>query len=356
MQKLLIISRGQFGYHTDIYKWCKYLRDEYAIEVITFKGKPQIKMDGIKVHYVSNAGSRSIRGLRYVLTSLWHILFFKGIVLVCYFKECRILKWSFPWRRMILDIRTLNVNSNEEIRKREDCLIKKATQLYDFITIISEGTREKINIPKEKSAILPLGADTVSTTNKSFDNIRMLYVGTLFNRDIHKTIIGLHLALKKNTSLKIHYDIIGDSSGNVLIELKELVKKLNLEEYITLHGYIQHEELKPFLDKCNIGVSFVPVTEYYEHQPVTKTFEYIFSGLFTIATKTHCNKDVITDKNGILIDDTPESFAESIEYIVLNTPNLDSNIIRNSLLEYKWENIVNKYLKPILKNNFYRPK
>lgn len=352
MQKLLIISREQFGYHTDIYKWCEYLRDEYEIEAITFDGKPKVSMNGIKVHYVSNTGSRSLRGLRYVLACLWHILFFKGIVLVCYFKECRILKWCFPWRKMILDIRTLNVNSDEEIRKREDGLIKKATQLYDFVTIISSGTREKIDIPKEKSAILPLGADAASTTNKSFENLRLLYIGTLFNRDIHKTIIGLHLALKKNPSLKIHYDIIGNSpSGNELIELKKVVKKLNLEEYVTLHGYIQHEELKPFLDKCNIGVSFVPVTEYYEHQPVTKTFEYILSGLFTIATKTHCNNDVITDKNGILIDDTPESFAESIEHITLNISKLDSNIVRNSLLEYKWENIVNKYLKPILKNN-----
>ncbi|MBE6308887.1 MAG: glycosyltransferase family 4 protein [Bacteroidales bacterium] len=352
MKKLLIISRGQFGYHTDIFKWCEYLRDDYDIEAITFDGRPKVSMDGIKVHYVSDSGNRTIRGLRYVLTCLWHILFFKGTILVCYFKECRILKWCFPWRNMILDIRTLNVNSNAEIRKKEDCLIKKATELYDFITIISEGTRDKISIPKEKSAILPLGADEASTTNKSFETIRMLYVGTLFNRDIHKTIKGLNIALKKNSTLKIHYDIIGNSPGNELEELKELVKKLDLEKYVKLHGYIQHSQLNKFFDKCNIGVSFVPKTEYYEHQPVTKTFEYILSGLFTIATSTYCNRDVITDNNGILIDDTPESFSESIEYIALNTSNLNSDIIRNSLLEYKWENVVNKHLKPILKNKF----
>lgn len=348
MKKILIISKGQFGYHTDVYKWCEYLRDEYEVELITFDGRAKVTMDGVKVHYVSNTGNRTLRGIRYVLTCLWHILFFKGIIFVCYFKECCILKWCFPNRKMFLDIRTLNVSANEEIRKREDALIQKATKLYNFVTIISEGTRSKIEIPKEKSAILPLGADIVSTSEKSFDTIRMMYVGTLFNRDIHKTIQGLSLALQKNSSLKIHYDIIGNSPGNELEELKLLVKKCNLENYVTLHGYIQHSQLKDFFDKCNVGVSFVPKTEYYEFQPATKSFEYILSGLYTIATSTYCNKEIITDKNGILINDTAEAFADSIEKVAQNAPELNSITIRNSLLEYKWENIVNKYLKPIL--------
>lgn len=348
MKKLLIISKGQFGYHTDIYKWCEYLRDEYNIELITFDGKAKVTMENVNVHYVSNTGNRTLRGIRYVLTCLWHILFFKGIIFVCYFKECRILKWCFPKRKMYLDIRTLNVNANENIRKREDALIKKATELYDFVTIISEGTRDKIEIHKEKSAILPLGADTVSTVNKSFDSIRMMYVGTLYNRDIHKTIVGLNILLKKDNSLKIHYDIIGNSPGNELADLRTLVKKYKLEEYVTLHGYVQHSQLKSFFDKCNVGVSFVPITEYYEHQPATKSFEYILSGLYTIATSTYCNKEIITQENGILINDTPESFAESIEYILQNRVKLNSDVIRNTLQEYKWENLVNKYLKPVL--------
>lgn len=350
MQKILIISRGQFGYHTDVYKWCENLRDEFEVELITFDGRAKVDMDGVKVHYVSNSGNRTFRGVRYVLTCLWHILLFKGIIFVCYFKECRILKWCFPWKKMFLDIRTLNVSSNEEIRKKEDALIKKATDIYDYVTIISEGTRNKLSLDENKSAILPLGADIVSTNSKDFGSIRMIYVGTLFNRDVHKTIKGLDMALKRNKSLDIHYDIIGNSPGNEFEELKQIVKECKLEEYVTLHGYIQHSQLKDFFDKCNVGVSFVPMTEYYEHQPATKSFEYILSGLYTIATSTYCNKEIITPKNGILIEDTPESFAKAIENIANNVSKLDSNIIRNSLLEYKWENLVNKYLKPLLKN------
>lgn len=347
--KILIISKEQFGYHTDIYKWCEYLRDEYDIEVITFDGKPIVSMSGTKVHYVHNTGHRSIRGIRYILTCLRHIAFFKGFILVCFFKECRILKWCFPWKKMCLDIRTLSIDTNIKNRNKKNAIFKKATELYDFVTIISEGTRDKMNLTKEKSAILPLGADVVSDKNKNFESIRMMYVGTLCKRDIHKTINGLSIALKKNETLKVHYDIIGDSPGNELEELRQLVEDLHLKEHVTLHGYIQHNQLKTFLDKCNIGVSFVPMTEYYDHQPATKSFEYILSGLFTIATKTYSNKEIITPTNGILIDDTAESFAEGIEYILQNLTKLDSNNIRNSLLDYKWKNIVNKFLKPVLK-------
>ena len=349
MKKILIISKEQFGYHTDIFKWCEYLRDEYSVEVVTFDGRPKVTIDDVKVNYVSNKGNRMIRGIRYILACLWHLLFFKGIIMVCYFRECRILKYCFPWKKMLLDIRTLSIDSNEEIREKINGLIKKATEQYDYVTIISDGTRNKIALPKEKSAILPLGADVVSTTDKSFDSIRMMYVGTLYNRDVHKTIEGLAIALKNNKSLDIHYDIIGDSQGNELSELKQLVKELNMEDYVTLHGYIQHSRLKDFFDRCNVGVSFVPMTEFYEHQPVTKSFEYILSGLYTIGTATYCNKEIITSENGILIDDTPESFAMGIESIINNVSSLNSEQIRATLMQYQWKNIVGNFLKPILR-------
>ncbi len=348
MKKLLIISKVQFGYHTDIFKWCEYLRDEYETEVITFEGKPKIELKGVKNHYVSNIGARSIRGLRYILTCLWHILFFKGIIVVCYFQECRILKWCFPWKKMLLDIRTLDVTNDKETRIAEDAIIKKSTEIFDYVTIISEGLRKKLNLPKNKSAILPLGADIASTTIKSFNHLRLLYIGTLYNRDVHKTIEGLRIAIEKEPDMDIHYDIIGEGVGNELEELNRLVHESRLDKHVTLHGYIQHEKLKPFLDNCNIGVSFVPMTEYYEHQPATKSFEYILSGLYTIATGTYCNKEIITTKNGVIIEDTPESFAESIIDIFHRKKDINGSEISKTLLDYKWENVVNKQMKNIL--------
>ena len=349
MKKLLIISTDQFGYHTDIFKWCEYLRDEYEIETVTFKGRPKVELDDVKNHYVSNSGRIQIRGLRYILTCLWHILFFKGAILVCHFKGCYILKKCFPWKKMILDIRTLGVSKDNNLRKRADAVIKNNAEKFDYVTIISEGLRKKLSLPEEKSAILPLGADAVSKTTKSFEKLRLLYIGTLSNRDIHKTIEGVLIAMNQEKNLDIHYDIIGDGLGNELEELKQLVKGKGLDNNITLHGYIQHEKLQTYLDNCNIGVSFIPMTEYYEHQPATKTFEYILSGLFTLATATYSNREIITKENGILMEDTPESFAKAILEIYSRKDTIDGKVISSTLQEYKWKNLVNNQMKPIFR-------
>ena len=39
--------------------------------------------------------------------------------------------------------------------------------------------------------------------------------------------------------------------------------------------------------------------------------------LFTIATATNSNKEIINEVNGLLINDTPESFSNGIEKILL---------------------------------------
>jgi hypothetical protein len=46
-KKLLIINKIQFGYHTDTFKYCQYLKDEFDITYICFDAK-EIKInDGL---------------------------------------------------------------------------------------------------------------------------------------------------------------------------------------------------------------------------------------------------------------------------------------------------------------------
>ncbi len=88
--------------------------------------------------------------------------------------------------------------------------------------------------------------------------------------------------------------------------------------------------------------------ECFEFQPVTKTFEYALSGLYTIATRTFANQQVIKDVNGILIDDTPEAFARALLHIAEIRNEIHSSEIRSSLIGYSWRNIVDNQLKPAL--------
>lgn len=347
-KSLLIVCKEQFGYLTDVYKWCEYLRDEYDITMLTLNdGAEKIRLDGIRNIYVPNGGTRLLRGLLFMLYSFASILVFKGLIVVCHFDGCIYFKTIFPNKRMLLDIRTLDVSDNEAVRKKNDSFLRKCVSKYDFVTCISEGVRSSLGLSKDKSAILPLGAEIVCNGAKSFDSLHLLYVGTLYNRHIETTIDGFSMALDKlGHDFDIEYDILGTGLGDEENILNSHIARYGLEDKVHLHGYVRHDCLNPFFEKCNVGVSFVPITEYYENQPPTKTFEYALSGLYVIATDTYSNREVITPDNGCLIQDSAEDFCRAITNLVSIHP--DSNKIRKSLDAFRWEAIVDGIMKPIL--------
>lgn len=348
-EKILIVCKIDLGSHTDLYKWCYYLRDEYDVSLICLDTKyEKVQMEGVKVHYVSCRGSRILKGIRYVLSVLWRILWFKGKIMVVYFEHCKVIKKVFPRRRMLLDIRTLAISPDETARRQMDNDIVSACKCFDVVSVISEGVKKKIGDVGRKVHILPLGADCISDKQRDYSKLRLLYVGTFAGRDIDKTIKGVNMFLREHPSVDIKYDIIGSGYGNELEDYRKLVKDLGLTEIITLHGRVANHLLQPYFDEANIGVSFVPITDYYNVQPPTKTFEYVLSGLYTIVTATDANREIITQANGILIEDSPQAFASALEQVLREKENIDELEVRASLSAYNWANIVNKCLKPIL--------
>ncbi len=349
MKKLLIINKSTFGHLTDSYMWCKYLKDKFDITFIGFDAlHTRVGMDGVNIKYISCRGSRAMREYRFLLKSLWHCLLFKGPILIVYFDKAIWLKRLVFWKKIFLDIRTFGVNRDPERRKAFDRGLLNASHLFDNVTIISEGLQKKLTEIGVKATILPLGAEEISLVDTNFDKLKLLYVGILSGRNIEKTIIGVKYFKEKYPNNKITYDIIGDGHYNELDLLKKMTRDLELHDCITFHGRLPHTQLEYFFDKCNIGISFVPKTDYYEFQPPTKTFEYIISGLYTILTSTHANKELASPNNGILINDTSTDFTAALEKIWNNRASIDHHKIRESLSAYKWKHIVNDILYPIL--------
>lgn len=344
---LIIINKAQFGYHTDYTKYCEYLHNEYKITYICFDtGFEKLEMDNVIVKYVPWKGPKAIRGLRFLFTCVLNIVLKNSIIFVDYFEKAHLLKKMFPKKKMILNVRTLSVSQNESLRAIQDKSLSKACAQFDHITPISKGVEKKLNLSSEKSTIVPLGADMISTNTKTFDNLRLLYVGTLNGRNIDHTIIGLSSFIQKHPEIPISYDIIGD--GKEIVQLEKLISDLKLDSLIKLHGRIPHFKLQPFFDNSNVGISYIPMTEYYDFQPPTKTFEYIMSGMPCISTNTSENRNLIIQNNGVLCDDNPESFAKALKKVFENNRFYESEIIRDSLNEYTWKNIVENTLKPLL--------
>ena len=349
-KSLLIIHKTQFGYLTDVYKWCQYLRNEYDITVVSLnQGFAQVSLDGVKV--IDVCGKKYYyRGISFLIRSIIEILKCKGVVVLCYFEEVELLRRFFPKKKMILDIRTLGVGEDDEKRKKHDSKLGMLLPRFSNVTVISEGIKLLLGENAKSAYVIPLGADIRQTDLIKNKSPRLLYVGTLSNRRIEDTIKGLKIFVDNNQELDIIYDIIGDGRTNELEKLKELVAELELQKYVIFHGRIPNDKIGPFLDKSNIGVSYIPITEYYDYQPPTKTFEYVLAGLLCLATATHCNKELITAKNGCLIQDTPEAFADGLKCCCEKLKSYNPKIVRQTLSNYTWENIVNKKLKVVLDN------
>ena len=350
MKKLLIINTYQLGFLTDTLKYCEHLRRDYLIDFVCFNyGYDKIQIENVRVTYIPRPNNRAFQGILFFGVALFRCLFYRGRIFVVYFPYCSYLKRILFWKKMNIDIRTLSVDQNEEVRISADLMLKKEIGYFDSASFISQGVKNKIAADFNKiSYILPLGADPIVTKDKKFDQFKLLYVGTLYNRNIIDTVKGLKLFIKKYPDISITYDIIGSGFENEIEELNGYIIENNLSGICQVHGRIPYSELKPFFDKCNIGVSYIPITDYYQYQPPTKTYEYALSGMAVIATKTISNESVINEKNGVLIKDNPEAFMNAIEKLLIKKGELNSRLIIESMDDYRWGKIIEKYLIPII--------
>lgn len=348
-KKVLIISKNQFGYHTDAYKYCQHLRFNVDFTFVCFDlGLAKKELDKVDVLYVPVKGSYINRALNFYRTIFWVLrrnVF--DTVFVVNFDFCFILQLFRLGPKYILDIRTASVNSSWKKRFLQDLKLQLNIKLFRHISLISRELATILNI--KKYYLLPLGADTIASIPKKFVDLRLLYVGILTNRDIHKTISGLHLFLRNQTNgVNVSYDIVGFGAERDIIAVSDAIERYGLDSIVKFHGRKSLEELKPYFEMCNVGVSYVPITPYYDKQPATKTFEYLLSGMACIATNTTMNREVINESNGVLCDDSPESFAVALQDVCSSFINYDSDHIKLMGIKYSWGNICNEYFLPLL--------
>lgn len=346
--KLLIIDRGQLGILTDTLKYCEYLHCHFNITYICFdEHRKKIEIPQVKIIYVSSSGGKLFKNVRFLITCILYCLFYKGKIFTVYFPKCHWLKKILPFKKMHIDIRTLSVHKSLEQQQIENKSIEHAVNVFDSASFISKGIKQKLHLKTNlPTFILPLGADIISHTDKDFNCLKLLYMGTLSNRHIIDTVKGVKMFKDKYPEIPLIYSIIGD--GEELYEINNYIHMQKLESTIHTYGRLPYSELKPFLDTHNIGISYIPQLECYEYQPPTKTFEYALSGLYTIATNTYENRQVIHSNNGILINDTISDFAKALYDTYQHRREYNSQTIRKSMEKWQWEKIITEFFIPIL--------
>lgn len=348
MKKNIVIISGyeQFGYHTDTYNYCMYLKDKYNITFVSADcNLPRINLEGIAVKYIKYSKMRAIRGINKILYPLIiSLLKNVDLIFITHFEGCALLKLLLPNKKMILDIRTTEISRDVTRRQRLNEKLKKDIMKFEHITVISEGVRDMLGIPKEKSYILPLGAKTLINSNFDLNifehgKLSLLYVGTFRDRRIEDTIKAFNRLSEKYEARNLEYKLIGFFDTE---EQKEKINRLineNKFRNIEFIGRVPNEKLGKYFIESNIGVSYIPITEYFNYQPPTKTYEYLFNGLYTIATNTVENAKIINHENGIIIEDTEESFYNALEKLYNQYSNIKRSDIIKTVEDYNWKNI-----------------
>lgn len=352
MKKLLIIYPVQFGYHTDTFKYCQHLVDQYDITYICFdQGLEKISIPNVTVKYCKYDIGK-IKRLLYYFREIYKISHesLPEVTFTVHFRYSFIVALCLKSPFRILDYRTGDLKSNTLIRFMNNLFFRFDALFFDKVTIVSPGLQKIMGFNASNSTVLPLGADIISTSVHTYNRLDLLYVGIIHIRNIHQTIEGLGMYLQKYPDHRnmVSYTIIGFGPDPDIERIFNAIQKWNLTGIVRYLGRKKYTELQGYFDTCNIGISYIPMVPYYQHQPATKTFEYVLSGLFTIATNTHENRKVINVQNGILCEDSPESFCDAVEKLVGMRPNINEGSIRNSLSDFSWESIIRKTLIPIL--------
>lgn len=345
---ILYVCRKQFGYSIDNYYHCKYLKEYYNITYLSPDvGWERISIEGVDTVYCSFRRNRIINNLRFYIKAL-HLIKKKKyrLIILNSSKLFFIFKILNPRKLFIYDIRSGMVYSLAIKRSFYTLLKKFEILFFRNITVISESLAKELKI--RKYHILPIGAEKFNMPFKTFEELKLVYVGSFNNRRIEETVEGFALFLKDyNGSKKISYHIYGFGDPASEYKIVQSIKENSLSEIVFFHGKALHRDLPEILNEFNVGISYVPITPYYDFQPPTKTFEYLLAGMPVIATRTRENGKVINHYNGILINDTAEDFRKGLKsiYEEIDKGSFSSAKIREDSGDYAWEKIVNGNFK-----------
>lgn len=174
----------------------------------------------------------------------------------------------------------------------------------------------------------------------------LVYMGTLGYENGPDLAIEAIQEIKKRFSETQLY-VIGGGAGN-LKRLKELVKKLKLEDSVIFYGFVaDNNKMAAIVRKCYVALAPYRAIEnsIRWYADATKIRQYLASSLPVITTKVPpLGKEIIKMGAGLLIDDTKKDLAKAVIRLFSDSK-LYSKLERKARILSKdntWENVYKK--------------
>lgn len=350
LRRLLIVSFEQFGYHTDSYEYCRHLGDRFRITYLCpDQGLPRTSLADVEVIYRERSPFGKVE-LGLLLTA--NRLLLRRRFAVAFLRRTKfsfLLRLRHPRTAMVFDIRTGSVEENGLRRMVENTLLRANAVFFPNITVISRGLARQLGLP-QRAHVLPLGADPRPLTQEPYrDALRLIYVGTFKNRHLERTVEGLGDFVRgADAGLPVRYTLVGFGSEEELAKIRDAAAMAGLGDRVQVRHRIGREDLPELLAEHNVGVAFTPRVPWFEHQPSTKVFEYLQSGLLCIATDNQANREVISPANGVLVSDSADGFRRGLEKVAAMLPHWRPQEVAESVRDHSWRGIVEDNLLPYL--------
>ena len=198
-KKIVFIINSQFGYSTAHYYYCTYLdKSKFDVHYVGFDmGLPRRNADNVCIHYIRLHSNKIMRFMIY-LTTINHLIRTENFNIL-FLVDCRgslLIRLCNLTRKAVMDIRTGDVFLGTKLISFYNLNIRLSSLFFNNITILSDSLRKLLKLPVNKCHIIPLGAEQLNVSNKTFNDLNLFYIGSLQERHIHQTIEGLSIFMK----------------------------------------------------------------------------------------------------------------------------------------------------------------
>ncbi|MFV8393782.1 glycosyltransferase [Flavobacterium sp. LB2P6] len=208
---------------------------------------------------------------------------------------------------------------------------KKATLIHAWGPVMTISMLEA-NVDLNKVMILPKGIDLQkfgNNNNANPEKICAIVTRSLLPEYRHDIILK-SFAILNQKGIDFVLTIIGD--GTQLSNLKNLAKKLNIENKVNFTGRIPNSELPKLLQQSNIYIS-MPITEGVS----ASLFEAMATNCYPIVTHIAGNQSWIKHReNGQLVTvDDYKMLAEELIWAFKNNKHRNEAVLKNRIFVEK---------------------
>lgn len=324
-----VVLPSDDNYSNIIFHKCKYKGNNIITKTLNLIGVYRHNMKCVK-KYKSDIiqVSLSASNIRYLFIFIFPILFRK--------------------KKFFLRLSTPAVNKSRIVRFLFDFIISANILAYKHVVSSTDNNKKKMWIPVRKYIPVIGGGHDFGYKEREFINFHLVYIGTLYSREIWKSVRGLALFIKENPNISVTYDIIGKGPNEDTMDLINEINRNNLEDVVTYHGFLENEKVIDIFKRCDFGVAYVPVNDYFQNDS-GKTLGYALSGMAIIATANRFRGKWVNEKVGVLCEDNPESFAKALKKLYDNRDKYNSRIIKEHFHEFSEEHVMLQSMIPTLK-------